>query len=119
MTRTRFVHQRQTRNNTPLPSIEEEAMVIETTLFLQQQLRDGNGGERQSNGSHLPIVHHENDCEHEKRQMRERQPVEPARINLGRTVKQTGQRVEKVLISSRKNSAKKASCKRIQRLCDK
>ena len=108
MARTGFVHQRQTRNNTPLSSIEEEATVVEITPILQQQARDSNNVKRRSNGNRLPSLHHTNDCEHGKRQMGERQPVGPVRINPGRTVKQTGRRVDGVLIGSQKNSAKRA-----------
>ena len=50
--------------------------------------------------------------------MRERQPVKLARINTGQTVKQTGRRVDEVLIGSQQNSGKKASRKKIQQLYD-
>ena len=49
--------------------------------------------------------------------MIERQPVRPARINPGESVKQTGRHVDGVLIGSQRNSAKRASRKRMHRLC--
>ena len=77
---TRFVHQRQTRNNTPLPSIREEEDMTEATQIgeeIQHGTPDGTVEERLEEGKD-PIPHYVEDVQE---MLKEAQPVQPVRKN--------------------------------------
>ena len=86
ITNTRFVHQRRTRNNTPLPSIQDEDDVTEATPVRQVQDHDGIADGRQDEEDE-PIPHYVKDVQEMLRARSAAQPVGPVRKNAVRQSK--------------------------------
>ena len=111
--KNRFVHQRQIRNNIPLPSIQEEEDVTEATPLQQVQDHDGVA-DRQQVEDDDPIPHYVKDVQEMLRAKSTVHLVGPVRMNVVRRSKKVGRRVNGVLIGSMRNNMKRASRKRIQ-----
>jgi len=89
---TRYVHQRRTRNNNPMPSIEEEGDNVDNATKSADSVQATS--RRASLRSHRGRTLQEN------------------------TAPRKSRRVNGVIIGSRRNNAQKASRKRIQKLID-
>ena len=78
ITSTKFVHQRQTQNNTPLPSIWEEENVTEATPIGEGQNHDGIASKWGEESEDL-IPNYVKDVQEMLRARSEAQPVKPVR----------------------------------------
>ena len=79
-----------TRNNTPLPRIQEEEDVTEATPIGEVQDHDGITNERQEEGED-PIPHYVKDVQEMLRARSTVQPVGPVRINVVRRPNKAGE----------------------------